>query len=97
MKYQSSHDAYLSTGSRQAYYDQFKTAKELVVGQSYLMKGSVLPTIVRIDAIVDNVAVGTATTNTLCDNQKYLYHATGMMKGWSYQDSRAPYRLQDID
>ena len=96
MKYQTSDDAYYATGSRQAYYDQFPTAKDLIVGKTYLMEGLVLPTQVRIDAIVDNVVVGTHIDRPLCDKQKYLFYATGGMKGWKYQDDRPEYRLQDI-
>lgn len=96
IRYDSPWEAYEQTGSSKAYYEQFLGAT-LEVGKVYTQaKGTWHEKDYKIVFIVDGVALGTCVSNDKYEKgRKELFYASGIKKGWKYQDDRPVYRLQE--
>ena len=83
------------------YYAQFKTARNLEVGKVYKQPniGLWAETHFKIVFIGEGVALGVAINGPSVKvglaGYKTLFHTSGNLAGWKYQDSRSCYRLTE--
>ena len=100
LKYETPWDAYEQTGKADAFYLQFPPVTLEVGGVYVRSRGTWREITYQIFYIGEGVALGKEiATKTMGkpSGKVKMFHSEGIRAGWSYDDDRPVYRLQNKD
>lgn len=85
-------------GTFKGYYEQFKnTASDINIGDEFVVMPDTWQESTQKVLFIDEKVALTEEIKGLSAGRRELYHSSGDMIGWKYQDPRASYRLQNIN